>query len=230
MKLTLVVDDQGALQGTLTDETAAASSASIADAAYEVSESLLAFRVRAGNVWRWYQLRVLDGLIAGRYADTSGDTAPSDGTAWATRVTGWHDEMFSRDIVPRVYDVVVDSTSRAVLRLDRAGRGSSGFVGRFKIYGTTAGKYDERAEEDVAITSWDGSKLTFSRMAPPQHETFAGVVSGRGISGTFLAERSSTPLMWSGVRTEILSHGLTARSAVFTQQWQVRTRARLAFL
>jgi hypothetical protein len=230
-KLTLVTDELGGpLQGTVSEEAAATPPVSIVDGAFEPLDGRLSFRARVGNVWRWYQLRVLDGIVAGRLADTAGDTAPADVTAWATRVTGWHDETFSRDIVPRVYDVVLDATSRAVLRLDRAAPGSSSFVGRLKIYGTAAGQYDERPEEDLAITSWDGSKLAFVRMASAERESFAGVAEGREISGTYLPAGSSSLRTWGGERVEILSHGLTARSAAFTQQWQVRTRARLAFL
>jgi hypothetical protein len=230
-KLILVADELGGpLQGSLSDEATPAPPLSITEGDYDPLASRLTFRVRIGNAWRWYRLRVQDGIATGRFADSAEDTAPVDTTAFATRVTGWHDDTFSKEIVPRVYDVLLDATSRAVLRIDRAAPGSSTFVGRLKIYATADLQYDERPEEDVAITSWDGSNLTFSRMASPEHENFTGVASGRRISGTFLPAGSSGPRAWSGERAEILSHGLTVRSAASTQQWQVRTRARLTFL
>lgn len=126
---------------------------------------------------KWDRRRALRG--------NTRDTAPADATAWTTSVTGWHEETFNKDIVPRVYDVILDGTSRAIVRLDRVAPGSSAFVGRFKIDGIAAGQYDERTEEDVAITSWDGRNLTFSHLASPACEVFTGVVSGRAISGSF---------------------------------------------
>jgi hypothetical protein len=181
----------------------------------------------------WYALHFASGVLEGRYARAAaGAPRPSEETAYQGRVTGWRDETFSKDIVPRAFDILTDDGAETVLRIDRSGPGEAQYVGTFSHFAVN-GELDESPVEDVQIERWDGVNLSFLRRSSPLQERFAGLASGRTISGTVsptIGPNTGTSSEWRGSRIEILSHGLGRMSAAFLSDWQAQTRARLGLL
>lgn len=231
--LAIVDGEPGSFSQVSIDGEKAASPAIVDSLAYDATGSGLILRAREAEGDVWYKVRVQDGVLVGRYARVqAGVERPADATAYAGQVTGWRDETFSGDIVPRVWDVIVDDRHQAVLRVDRAAIEGNAFVGRLKML-TTDGALDEQLSEDVEIETWDGTNLSFVRRASPAQERFVGSVSGNTIAGTVsptVATGAEPPVTWSGRRIEVLSHGIGPRSAAAFADWQARTRARIALL
>jgi dienelactone hydrolase len=210
-----------------------ASADAVDQIALNAVSAALGFRAHEATGDVWYALRVQDGVIAGRYARVpTGAARPDDALAYQGQVTGWRDETFSRDLAPRVWDIMIDDSQEAVLRIDRAAPDSSELVGRLKIFATDGG-LDEHLTEDVEIESWDGTALSFVRRSSPAQERFTGTAAGRTIAGTFVATARATrqnASSWNGRRIEVLSHGLGAKSAATFTDWQARTRSRIGLL
>jgi dienelactone hydrolase len=223
-------DVSGAVHGYVTPEGTGATPRAIADVTYDRIEGQLLFHTFSGTDYVWYRLQLREGIAAGRTARTTASTAPADPVAYTGRLTGWRDETFSAQIVPRVWDIAIDTHQRAVLRVDQASSAGGGFVGRLKLYATDF-QLDEQLSEDIQIERWDGTTLTFVRPAA-KGERFTGTASGRLINGTFADQHGSPSKLgtWNGARAEVLSHGLTARLPAAAQDWQARTRARLGWL
>ena len=131
-------------------------------------------------------------------------------------MTGWHHQTFSRHLVPRTWDIIIDGRTAAVLRVNRSAPSATDFVGRLKLYATD-GQLDEQLEEDVQVESWDGVNLSFVRRASPAQERFTGTASGRMIAGSSSAAVGSATAEaaqpWTGHRIEVLTHGVGAKSA-----------------
>ena len=189
-------------------------------------DGTLRFSVNESGGMTWYRLTIRDGILAGRYSVQA--DAPTDPSAYTGRLIGWRDETFSADIVPRVWDVSLGGQHQGVVRIDRAAPGSPRLVGTLKPYATD-GRLDEQSSEDLDVSRWDGATLAFVRRASPAQTSFEGTVSGRMVAGTVTAADGSTA-SWQGTRIEVLTHGIGARTAADTADWQARTRARLALL
>ncbi|HEY2900041.1 MAG TPA: hypothetical protein VGL59_05675, partial [Polyangia bacterium] len=184
----------------------------------------LAFRALEDETITWYRLLVDDGVATGRVAHTSNYQQP-DITAFQGLLTGWRAETFDADIVPRTFDIAIDGQWQAILRVDAAGAGA--FAGQLKLYADGNGALSEQLSEDVTVTGWDGSKLSFVRSVTAGSEQYSGKVAGRLIAGTMNSAGNSAPAAWHGQRTEILSHGIGARSSPALIDWQAHTRNRL---
>src|SRR5579859_1419277 len=120
---------------------------------------LLEFRRHGSGFWRWYRGTVVEGILVGRYAQSSTSSEkPADLTAYSSHVTGWNSDYLDTDLVPRSYDLLINDDTHARLRLDRAEDGR--YIGRFKVY---QGPQGEELEYDLEVTHWDGVSLSFIR-------------------------------------------------------------------
>ena len=230
--LNVEVDSDGhAIGGTSTIENAGNASQAItwldADSA-----GLVQFRVPepAGTVW--YRARLANGVLAGRYARMPG-LPPGSTPVWPSdykgRMTGWRQETFDADIVPRVWDVALSTGQRAVLRIDRTTTASNTFIGTLKVY-ALHGQLAEQPAEQIDVQAWNGQSLTFVRRATTPAATYQGTASGRMISGQVTSQRNGSATSWSGTRMEVLTHGLGGRTPQQATEWQTLTRERLGLL
>ena len=196
------------------------------------------------NFWEWYRGRVVEGIFVGRFShNTHSSECPSQKSNYVNHVVGWNSTYFDSDIVPRVYDIILDAgyrglhgaQSRGILRIDRANNGSN-FIGRMKIYATgIENMWDiagEELEYDLTIIHWDGKNLEFIRQdnRPQQNwtEFFRAKVNNQLISGTFTHKADVTDhLLWRGSRAQILTYGLEEKDNVYRKAWQERTRRQL---
>lgn len=82
---------------------------------------------------RWYRGRIADGIFKGRAAWTGGVAEPSI-THFQRLVSGWNSTVLDQDIVPRAFDLVVNGSFRAHLRIDRNPAAPGAFIGQMKVY------------------------------------------------------------------------------------------------
>ncbi len=186
------------------------------------------FHVPEPSGTAWYRTRVANGVLMGRVARTAGSPPrwPAD---FQGRVTGWRQETFDADSVPRVWDVALPGGRRAVLRIDRPAPDARAFIGTLKPY-ALQGQLAESPAEEVDVQAWDGQNLTFVRRAATPLETYQGTASGRTIAGLSQVDGGGAAMPWNGTRAEVLTHGFGARTAPEVAGWQAATRERLALL
>jgi dienelactone hydrolase len=231
LRLTATIrKDAGAYRGTLLSESGVEEQ--LDRIRWDASTRSLEFRRHAEGYWRWYRGTILEGVLVGRSTPSSESSKrPLASTAYSLHVTGWNREDLDRDIVPRVYDLLIHGEFRATLRIDRASAGSRQFIGRLKVYATVSGGANgEEAENDLEVEQWEGTHLKFVRHLPSARQVYVGVAKGRTISGTFTVSGKSGEFPWQGKRSEVLSYGLTAKSPAERVTWQERTRLQLAHL
>ena len=227
-RITLIITEDagtGQLSGHTLSETASAAANPIVGAE-TTSSGILRFQVSEPSGTASYQVRVIDGVLSGRYVVSENGSTPTQLRDYSGRVTGWRDETFRAEA--RVWDVVLDGHTQAVLRLDRAATGSTSFLGTVKPYATD-GQLDEQPSEDIEVRQWDGHNLTFVRATAPGEPVYTGAETGRTLAVT-ASISGGAPTAWNGTRVEILTHGLGTRSAREVGDWQTRTRRRLALL
>jgi dienelactone hydrolase len=218
------------LDVTTTPEGPGAVAARADRVSYDAAAGVLQLRAFEAGQGLWYRLHLTDGVATGRYARVTGAAVPAGPLAYTGRVTGWRDETFSAAAVPRVYDLALPGELHAVLRLDQAAPGSAALVGQLKVYALRAVEDDQPAE-DVDVERWDGRTLSLVRRsngAAPVR--LSGTASGRFITGTAATLDGAAAGSWQGERAEVLTHGLTRRSAAEAAAWQSRTRAQLQAL
>ena len=206
------------------------SSSVIDQVTWDAPTGVLDFRrVIGGATWQWVHARAVEGVVTGRASWVSTDDGPpADVAAYGAHVVGWNETYFSRDIVPRVFDLAVDGRS-ARLRLDRDASGA--IAGRFKVYADdTDGVAAEEVEYDVTVSKWDGRELAFVRAAASWTQTFEATVDGRTLVGTMTSSSDATPIWFNGARAELLGYGLFAHDAATRGDWQQRARRQLAHL
>jgi eukaryotic-like serine/threonine-protein kinase len=214
----------GELRGTLVDEVGG--TAPLADVTWDAGSRTLAFyRYTYKQLFRG---QVVDGVFVGRFADMHNVVHPDWPKGYNAHVTGWNEKVVERDLVPRVWEVVVGE-DHGRLRIDRAPDGP--FVGRFKIYagGPKGAASGEQLEQDVDVVRWDGVSLEFVTHPPEGPRRFQATSSGRDLEGTSSAGESE-PVTFTGARAEVLSHGFVVRSKAEREAWQAQTRRRLEHL
>ena len=215
---------RGIYQGTLVNENGVLEI--LDNISFEVPTRLLQFRRNGQGFWQWYRSTIVEGVLVGRFShSTNSSQKPSQLTAFAYHVTGWNSNYLDQDIVPRAYDLVINSNFLAKLRIDRTSDGQH--VGRLKVYDWPSG---EEPEYDLEVTQWDGTHLSFIRRSPNWTQVYTGVVSGRTISGTFTQSGIPAPAPWQGSRAEVLGYGLVRKSHRERAEWQDRTRHQLHHL
>lgn len=196
------------------------------------------------SFWEWYRGRVVEGIFVGRFSqNTLSPECPSQSSKHVNHVVGWNSSYFDSDIVPRVYDIILDADyrglhgaqCRGILRIDRANNGSN-FIGRLKIYATGIGDTwniaGEELEYDLTINHWDGKNIEFIRQdnRPQQNwtEFFRAKVDDQIISGTFTHKPGvAGDLLWRGSRAQIFHYGLVEKDDAYRKAWQERTRRQL---
>lgn len=189
----------------------------------------LRLRRLGAGFWRWYALRVTDGVATGRYAHSAASAnAPDDAHAYAYHVTGWSQTTFDAASPSRVFDGVANGFYRFRLRIDEDARGTH--VGRLKFYTVAENPSGEELEDDVTVTLWDGERLEFTRDRGAFTQTFTGTATGATLRGTFTDSRIAGAYPWQARRANVLSYGLVERSAAERARWQESTRRRLTLL
>lgn len=182
--------------------------------AWDETASVLEFRRIGAGWWQWYRATLVEGVMAGRFSHQATPARPAL-TAFAYHVTGWNRDQLDAQTEARVWELTINGSYHGRLRIDRPPEGS--WVGQLKVY---AGLNGEELEQDLTAVSWDGVHLAFTRGS----QVYTGTAAGRSISGTFTAGGS---FPWSGVRAEVLSHGLLPMPAAARSAWQDRARAQL---
>jgi len=222
--------DAGGYQGTLRNESGVEEQ--LDQIRWNAPARTLEFRRRGQGFWQWYRGTVVEGVLVGRStAARASPDRPLQPTAYSLHVTGWDSVDFDRDIVPRVYDLLIRGEFRATLRLDRASAGSRQFIGSLKVYATVSGgARGEEAADDLEIEQWDGIHLKFIRHLPSSSQMYVGVAKGRALSGTYTTSRQTGEFPWQGSRSAVLCYGLIAKSPAERAAWQQRTRHQLAHL
>ncbi|HEX9101509.1 MAG TPA: hypothetical protein VF997_04860, partial [Polyangia bacterium] len=227
--LTLMSDLGGAhLSGTATSDDGATDA--VDQVMWDAATGVLDFRRRmSAGYSQWVHARAVEGVLTGRVGyGALGTAPPAEVAAYGGHVVGWNDYYFSRDLVPRVFDLAVDGRS-ARLRLDRDAGGT--IVGRFKVYADDAtGVADEEAEYDVDVQAWDGRELRFVRSSPAWTQSFEATVDGRTLLGTMSSTSLVAPVPLDGQRAELLGYGLSPRDPAARDAWQLRARRQLAHL
>jgi dienelactone hydrolase len=193
---------------------------------WSLKNNTLAFvRPLDSNTSEWYEGRVVEGVFQGRVA--SGSTIPSFPYDYTTVATGWSATYLDSLSTVRVFDLTIDGFYKARLTLDRnAGR----VQGLLKVYSTVTGDIAlEEPEYDLTNVVWSGDRISFTRRLADATQYFEGTISGRSIYGRF---RHGTDAFreWTGVRANVLSYGLFARTPAQRLAWQTRTRRQLQHL
>jgi len=177
----------------------------------------LEFRRNGPGFYQWYRLSLTYGVVAGRFSHLSSPARPAN-TAFAFHATGWSPNWLDSGIVPRTWNLTINTTYQAVLRIDRDQGGA--LRGRLKVYAP-----GEELENDLTAIAWNGTNLSFVRTGPGFTQSYAGTANGRMVQGTF-THNGGPPTPWSGTRGEVLGFGLGSRVPQ-RAAWQEATRARL---
>jgi dienelactone hydrolase len=225
LTLTLMADASGGhLGGTVADDDGGIDPIDLVT--WEPATGVLDFRRVGTRGWQWVHARTIEGVLTGRasYSEVDGAPPPKVG-AYATHIIGWNETYFSRDLVPRVFDLQVDGR-QARLRLDRDNGGA--LLGRFKVYADDmSGNGAEEVEYDVDVQQWDGHTLRFVRTSPAWTQSFSATVDGRTLLGTMQSSAAAGPVTFAGTRVELLSFGMSPRDATARADWQERARRQL---
>lgn len=216
----------GSYRGTLVAESKPDVASAISAVTWEAAAGRLRFRVDGSGSRRWFTADVVEGTMMGRFASGAvGDDEPV-ATRYRGHLTGWNATLLDRDIVPRTFDLLHADGRHARLQIDRAAAG--GFVGTLKVYATDRNAaLDEEEQRDLAAVSWDGTTLSAD---VDDHGTtwhYEGVVRGRSIDGVATTTASTSTVAWSGVRAEVLGHGMSARPSATQAAWRLRVRRQL---
>jgi pimeloyl-ACP methyl ester carboxylesterase len=221
------------------------------------------FKEQRPTAYEWYSGKIVEGIFVGRFSHLNHpSTQPRFGDPpYSNHVTGWNREYIDqKDIVPRVYDIVLDNADyqryrpgnsqrkcRGLLRIDRLKNGH--FIGRMKVYATfTSEGWDSRGEEleyDLEIDRWDGDNLHFIRrhhfvrrengrdIVEDWMQEFDGTTKDRLIFGQYRHTSGNNVgpnNSWHGERAQILTYGLNPKDTRERERWQLRTRQRLIHL
>ncbi len=193
---------------------------------------ILEFRRVGAILWQWHRGKIVHGIYVGRFAQDSRSQSKPDIYRYRAFASGWNATYLDTDIVPRVYEVLIEDGSHSRLRLDRQSPGSQTYIGRLKIY---HGPHGEEFEYDIDVLTWNGSYLEFAKHGdtPDSYESvvesYRATAAGRLLVGTVdIAGRRPKTLRWKAARAEVLTHGLTRlESELDLQFWQRRTRAQI---
>lgn len=217
----------GRLTGTQSVEGTDGAAIALQQIAWNHETGELRFRCYEAGEWLGYTVTVVEGTLSGRYAAESLGTNGMAPSAHKGHVMGWRKETFDRDLVPRVFDVVVDDGRFVRIRLDRDPLDRSLFTGDFKLKATTEkGSDGELPAQPIFVRRWDGDQLVFDLAKLSEagvRQRFTGRVSGRSIAGS-MTESQGAPVKFEGTRGNVLSYGLSTKSVEEREEWQDRVR------
>lgn len=190
------------------------------------AEGALRFRSIRHGASAWFEVRVVSGVLAGRWAHS--DAAPTDRSLFTGHVTGWNMGTFER-VPARVYRLQLEHGDLVTLRLD--GLFDEGApTGRWKRYGSVAnGRGDESDELDLEVTAWTPPTIAFRIVGDRLERTCEASLESATIAGSCVSAQGGSEV-FSGERTEVLAFGLTARSAEARARWQANTRKAIELL
>ncbi|MGA3325175.1 MAG: hypothetical protein ABSF45_11935 [Terriglobia bacterium] len=185
LRLTAIIENvSGTYRGRLLNESGV--EAPLDQIQWDPFTGSLEFRYNEEGLWQWYRGTVVKGVLVGPLTTSSeSPDCPLQPTSYTVQVTGWNSNKLDRDIVPRVYEVLLNNESRGRLRIDRSSSESQRFAGRLKVYSTvSADAKGEEAEYDLEVQQWDGTHLKFIRHMPSSTQVYVGAAEGRMISGS----------------------------------------------
>ena len=214
----------GVYKGTMTNDRDG--SEVLDNISWDKATRVLVFRRVGTGFWQWYSGKIVEGIFVGRFSHSaSSREIPAQLTDYSWHATGWNSTYLDASIVPRVWEILINKTDRARLRIDR---GSNGLIGRLKVYSTVSGgAAGEQLEYDLDAITWDGTRLSFAQhLGAKTAPTYRGTISGRDISGTISPGEGT----FSGTRAEVLTYGTAAKSAAARARWADRTRRQLYHL
>lgn len=187
----------------------------------------LRFRSTRNGASAWFQVRVVSGVLAGRWAPS--DALPTDLSLFTGHVTGWNMAAFER-VPARVYRLQLAHGDLVTLRLD--GLFDEGaLTGRWKRYGSVAnGRGDESDELDLEVTSWAPPMVSFRIIGDRLERTCEASLESATTVGTCVSTQTGATEGFFGERTELLAFGLNAKSADARATWQARTRKAIELL
>ena len=225
-RLTLSIGMQaGRLSGSLSSDDSSDVAEPLEYVAWDGVDGQLRFRAREDGKLFSYAVDVVEGTMIGRYAVNVGASVGSGRwAAYSGHLMGWRSETFDDDIVPRVFDIVIDDGRYARVRLDRNADEPTGFIGELKVKATAAkGSDDELPTQPLIVRRWDGEHLVFDMGSSAARQRFTGSVHGRELSGTMVEDRNA-PVAFAGSRANVLSYGLRMKTAESRREWQERVR------
>jgi dienelactone hydrolase len=226
-RFTLTIHLQaGHLVGTLSPDGTADASRPIEHVTWDADQGQLRFRVEEDGKSSFYAVDVVEGTMAGRFAvDVGGRSGPTDWSTNSGHLMGWRRETFDADLVPRVYDLVIDDGRFVRLRLDRNQSDPLAFVGELKLKATTTkGSDGELPAQPILVRRWDGTNLVFELVNGSERDRFTASVNGRNLDGVMVENRTGIPIKFSGSRTNVLSFGLRTKTGEARREWQERMR------
>ncbi len=192
----------------------------LSDFSWDPGSRWLEFRRNGPGFFQWYRLSLTYGVVAGRFSHLPSSARPAN-TAFALHATGWSPNWLDNSTVPRTWNLTINTTFQAVLRIDLDQGGV--LRGRLKVYAP-----GEEVENDLTAIAWNGTNLSFVRTGPGFTQSYVGIATGRMVQGSF-THNGGAPAPWHGTRGEVLGFGLGSR---MTQRaaWQGATRARIVNL
>jgi dienelactone hydrolase len=215
---------QGKYVGTLTNEKG--ETEPLDNITWYNRSRALQFRVDGADYWEWYSGSVVEGIFVGRFShSTISPSKPPQLSIYSLHATGWNSSYLDTDLVPRVWEILIDNNNRARLRLDKE---TNSFIGRLKIYSTVSDSAaGEQLEYDLDDIAWDGTNLSFCQyLDDGTPRIYQAISSGRYITGTYSPGEGN----FIGTRTEVLTYGLTAKSPNDRNKRAARTRRQLYHL
>lgn len=223
-RLELSINSQGVnYSGTIKDE--GGPSQLVEQISWDPNSRWLEFRRDGVGFFQWYRICLAYGVMAGRFSHEAAPTKPAC-TAYAYHVTGWSPDWIDSDILPRTWNLTINTTFKGVLRIDRDSENV--LRGRLKVFDNTAvSGVQEELENDLTSITWDGTNLSFTRSAGFT-QVYSGIAKGRFIQGTF-THNGGPPTPWGGARGEVIGFGLGLRLSA-RAEWQAATRARVVNL
>lgn len=191
--------------------------------AWDEATSTLVFRRRAVGRWQWFVGTLVDGVMRGRFSSSREPQRPERRTSFSQSFTGWREQSFDSSVAAQVF-LIDQADHPSWVRVDRTPLQT--LLARTKTFSTGARGAIEEPEDDLEVTRWDGTNLTFRRLR--LDSTYTAISSGATMTGTIKNNRGSDS--WSAKRAEVLSYGLAPRSAEARALWQARARKRLEHL
>ncbi|HMI84808.1 MAG TPA: hypothetical protein VK550_11995 [Polyangiaceae bacterium] len=226
-RLVLLLEQQsGQLIGSLRPEGSRDVAQLIDHVTWDSEHGQLRFRVEDEGKVFFYAVDVVEGTMTGRYAFAlGGRSGPADWASNSGHLMAWRRESFDADLVPRVFDIVIDDGRFVRLRLDRNESDPLVIEGELKVKATTAkGSDGELPAQPIVVRHWDGEQIAFDLPNGTARQRFTGSVKGRHIDGTLVEDRTGLVTNFAGTRANVLSYGLRVRTGESRLAWQERVR------
>jgi hypothetical protein len=214
------------LTGTAIIEGSSSAPLSLEQVTWDRNLGQLRFRMYEEGEWLAHALHVVEGTLIGRYTADEGSPAQRKEVR-SGHWMGWRRETFDGELVPRVFDIVVDDGRFARLRIDRDPIDPTLFTGEFKLKATASrGSDGELPAQPIFIRRWDGEQLVFDMPNVPNgtvRQRFNARIQGRNVTGT-MSEGAASTVKFAGTRANVLAYGLSVKSVEERRDWQERVR------